>query len=63
MIVREVKQYVIYAPPNTKTEDFNEHFKYKNMEVIAVNENVTMFFDPTMEKHGYIPYLLLVISY
>lgn len=63
MITKEVKEFVIYAIPDTTEEQFREEFKYRNMDVISIKKDVPLFIDKTLEKYGYIPFLVKVLSY
>jgi hypothetical protein len=62
MITREVKEFVIYATPDTTEDKFKEEFKYRNMDVISIKKDIPIFVDKTLEKHGYIPFLVKVLA-
>jgi hypothetical protein len=62
MVIREVKQFVIYGSPELTEEDFKEEFKQRNIDIISIEKNIPIYYDKTLEKHGYIPYLLKVVQ-
>jgi hypothetical protein len=61
MVIREVKEFVIYAIPETTEDKFIEEFKYRNMDVISIKKDIPIFIDITLEKYGYVPFLVKVL--
>lgn len=62
MIIKQLKEFVIYAPPETTESQFKDHFKYRNMELISIKKDIPIFVNETMQKHGYIPFLVKVLE-
>jgi len=62
MVIREVKEFVIYGSPELTEEDFKGEFKQRNIDIISIKKDIPIFYDKTLEKHGYIPYLVKVVQ-
>jgi hypothetical protein len=62
MVIREVKELVVYGPPELTEEDFKIEFKQRNIDIVSIKKDIPIFVDKALEKHGYIPYLVKVIQ-